>query len=107
MEIPERVPKDPLVRLKCPRKQAGWMDLLPNISALSPIALDASFLEVLGAIPGMTVHLAHFTEHIRCYNTYSFLPTCLTPTAAWRGVMVSYGIWEHQRSKIVKIQQLQ
>jgi len=49
--FPELVPKDPPVRLKCPRKQAGRMDLLPNISASSPTALGASSSEVLGATP--------------------------------------------------------
>jgi hypothetical protein len=61
LEIPEPVPKDPPVRLKCLGKQAGQMGLLPSISASSPIPLDASSLEVLGAIPGMTVRLAQFT----------------------------------------------
>lgn len=73
LEVPELVPEDPLVRLKCPGKQAGWLDLLPNISALSSIALDVSFSEVLGAIPGMTVYLAHYTVHIKMLQHLLFL----------------------------------
>jgi hypothetical protein len=51
LKFPEHVQEDPLVRLIYLRKEVGWMECLPNISASSLIAGDEHFLGALGAIP--------------------------------------------------------
>jgi hypothetical protein len=87
------VPKDPPVRVKCPRKQAGRMDLLPNISASSPTALGASSSEVLGATPVMND--STFSTFQRAYEISFFTHLSHTYSRLERGHGI---IWDLGRN---------